>query len=187
MPTRPAYTLTELLVALVVAGVVTAMLAGVVTGFARSDGRLKAQAAADADIAAGLDAVARLISRAAPGGAVTGEANALAFDAVEPDYPALPGLYNYQLRVAGGRAGAVLNVLRTRDRGDPVEARAIAAAASIRFAYADSKGEWKESWAPADGAPALIRIEVAPALGRPWPALVVAWPYAQGADPGEGG
>lgn len=187
------YTLLELLIVLMLAGLVGAAISGGLqfgTSLWESSERKLALSRRNESAQAILrDVLASAIPRKKDNLVTfSGEPDAIAFDGGPPGAFFGAGLARIELTFARGENGTRL-VLKATSLIDPRRSRTATLAdglASLQFAYLDASGKvpvWLAFWRDRDRLPDAVRIEAdSRVAASPWSAFVSILPIAQ--DPG---
>jgi len=191
-PAQRGFTLIELLVGLTLLGfIMIAVTGGLRIGLIGAE--RVTERAAETDVMRGVHAFLRDRLQAArpvrwrlEDGrnvvAFDGRQDRLSFVTDMPNYPDTGGLTKLTLRHRDGTLVLARELTEGRTPGfeDPTATDVIAPGISaLRFAYYGVSGgrgapSWHDVWSDTRRLPVLIRVEIDPAGGRPWPPIVVA-------------
>lgn len=210
------FTLVEVLVALMLLGLLSALLYGGLRGGGRAWSAVERRSSEIERIAAVQNFLRTTLAAHRPpsgegadaGSAASpsfrGERDGFAFLASAVDAMPIGGPYAFGVAAAPDGAGGLALELRWRPAGPPVQSSApaeltgaralLVGARAIRFGYrgAETGTGWRAEWPEADGAPALVAVDVDFLdADRLWPRFVAAIPTSVPAEPapedGDGG
>ncbi len=123
-----------------------------------------------------------------------GEADRMRFVADLPDYLGRGGPYLHDISVAGGERdnmrlqvafGMVQNAVEVTEDSPRKPESLVDGLADVQFHYravdADGAlGPWEERWTQSERLPLQVSVKIVPALGKPWPELIIALPAGSG-------
>jgi general secretion pathway protein J len=198
IPRASGFTLLELIIAMMLLGLMSSLIYGTLSLSANSWDRGEAKAAQVSDMRLTEEFLRQALTAQHPLRLhkaleqplyFRGDRDTLAFAAVVPAF-AGGGTYYFRLAVTPSDAGSRLSLARVIPDAveiavpnfDSAEKSVLAdGIAEVRFAYfgrdADSNvandPTWRDRWEDPQVLPLMIRVDVTPAKGAPWPPLIV--------------